>query len=267
MHADAAQLLLQHARWDKERLNEVFFSDGEKVMLETGLDLFSPSLIATLRNTIAEAEGGAATEAEAAAGAAASGGGGGARVGEEEMVICRICVESVSKDQVFALGCGHNFCRHCYRAYLVSQISDGPSCILTHCPEHKCKQAVPRQVFRLLLAPEVLEKYDVYVTRNFIESSRNMRYCPAAGCDKVAVGMGVTTIKCSCSNLYCFRCGEDAHEPSSCQQIAQWGMKCSNESETANWILANTKKCPACDARIEKNQGDFKHAIFFFFFL
>jgi ariadne-1 len=28
-----------------------------------------------------------------------------------------------------------------------------------------------------------------------------------------------------------------------------------NESETANWILANTKKCPACNARIEKNHG------------
>ena len=26
-------------------------------------------------------------------------------------------------------------------------------------------------------------------------------------------------------------------------------------SETANWILANTKKCPMCNSRIEKNQG------------
>lgn len=30
--------------------------------------------------------------------------------------------------------------------------------------------------------------------------------------------------------------------------------KCGNESETANWILANTKKCPVCTVRIEKNQ-------------
>ena len=27
------------------------------------------------------------------------------------------------------------------------------------------------------------------------------------------------------------------------------------QSETANWILANTKKCPKCYTRIEKNQG------------
>ena len=38
-------------------------------------------------------------------------------------------------------------------------------------------------------------------------------------------------------------------------QLMRWQEKCSNESETVNWILANTKKCPKCLARIEKNQG------------
>jgi ariadne-1 len=38
-------------------------------------------------------------------------------------------------------------------------------------------------------------------------------------------------------------------------QVEKWGEKCGNESETANWILANTKKCPMCNIRIEKNQG------------
>jgi len=49
--------------------------------------------------------------------------------------------------------------------------------------------------------------------------------------------------------------GEEAHDPASCTQLAEWALKCVNESETANWILANTRKCPACNARIEKNQG------------
>jgi ariadne-1 len=33
------------------------------------------------------------------------------------------------------------------------------------------------------------------------------------------------------------------------------GSKCGAESETASWILSNTKKCPMCGVRIEKNQG------------
>lgn len=99
------------------------------------------------------------------------------------------------------------------------------------------------------------------------------------------------TVRCECGYPFCFRCGEESHDPSSCSQVLQqiynipkffyphnanrdivkiniaskinnnlrqlsvWSEKCSNESETANWILANTKKCPKCHARIEKNQG------------
>jgi ariadne-1 len=68
-------------------------------------------------------------------------------------------------------------------------------------------------------------------------------------------GLTVQTVRCDCGHPYCFKCGEEAHDPTSCAQLAVWTEKCSNESETANWILANTKKCPKCNARIEKNQG------------
>ena len=86
-----------------------------------------------------------------------------------------------------------------------------------------------------------------------------MKYCPAPRCDKgrviiseslvfiivhklnsrfyllymkVAIGSGVGTVRCSCSYPFCFRCGEEAHEPTSCAQLAEWTQKCTNESET-----------------------------------
>ena len=34
-----------------------------------------------------------------------------------------------------------------------------------------------------------------------------------------------------------------------------WAEKCQSSSESANWIIVNTKKCPKCSSRIEKNQG------------
>ena len=51
------------------------------------------------------------------------------------------------------------------------------------------------------------------------------------------------------------RCGEESHEPANCKRMLEWKEKNANESETANWILANTKRCPKCNTRIEKNQG------------
>ena len=51
------------------------------------------------------------------------------------------------------------------------------------------------------------------------------------------------------------QCGEESHAPVGCEQLSQWLQKCKNESETAHWIIANTRKCPKCSIRIEKNQG------------
>jgi ariadne-1 len=62
-------------------------------------------------------------------------------------------------------------------------------------------------------------------------------------------------VRCVCGTHFCLRCGNEAHAPVLCAQLLLWAEKCRNESETANWILANTKKCPKCSIRIEKNQG------------
>lgn len=222
---DEALALLQHFRWDKEKLLDDYFSAGDKVREDVGLGQSIPPF------------------------PSASGGGGG-------VISCRICYdEAVPLSESYALDCGHHFCLDCYRGYLQAQLTEGPLCILTHCPEHKCKLLVPRSVFEHLLSSVDLARYDEFLLRNYINNSKYMRHCPAPRCDKVAIGQGVVTIFCSCGTTFCFKCGEDAHEPCSCAQLIDWAAKCRNESETANWILANTRKCPACQTRIEKNQG------------
>mmetsp|Transcript_31805 Transcript_31805/g.70077 ORF Transcript_31805/g.70077 Transcript_31805/m.70077 type:complete len:376 (+) Transcript_31805:76-1203(+) len=155
----------------------------------------------------------------------------------------------------FALGCGHSFCRACFSTYLTSQVGDGQACVIARCPEFKCAQLVTQAVFWGFLQTEAREQYDRYFVRNFIETCKNMKYCPAPDCGKIAAGSGITTVKCHCGHPFCLRCGEEAHDPCCCAQLAEWTLKCMNESETANWILANTRKCPECNTRIEKNQG------------
>lgn len=45
------------------------------------------------------------------------------------------------------------------------------------------------------------------------------------------------------------------HRPAPCSLVKRWMKKCEDDSETANWISANTKECPKCGSTIEKNGG------------
>nr|XP_029502065.1 E3 ubiquitin-protein ligase arih1-like [Oncorhynchus nerka] len=39
------------------------------------------------------------------------------------------------------------------------------------------------------------------------------------------------------------------------QWLRKWIKKCDDDSETSNWIAANTKECPKCHVTIEKDGG------------
>lgn len=217
---DIIQILFRKLKWNKERLLDLYYTDRDDLFTNAGITF-----------------------------------GGQIPKNTSSIVTCRICGDENSYEQVFGLACGHKFCRDCYSTYLEHQVRDGPPCVFAHCPEYQCKQAMTRSAFLDLCSPPIAEKYIMYITRNFIETSSYMRWCPSPGCERVAIGSGITTVRCLCSFPFCFRCGQEAHDPSSCSQLAMWQEKCQNESETANWILANTKKCPKCQTRIEKNQG------------
>ena len=248
---DSAQILLQNCsaknefniRWNKEKLMDQYFSNQDKLLEDAGLSLYSSNKI---KQRLSEIN--AKTIENNAI-----------NLNDEKISIqtftCPICYSDENIKESFSLGCDHRFCITCYSEYLQTQIGDGPACLRAHCPQHKCNQAITQSVYRHLVKEETFKRYEMYVMRNFIELSKNMKYCPAAGCEKVAVGTGITTIRCSCSNPFCFKCGDEAHDPCSCAQLNAWREKCQNDSETANWIVANTKKCPKCNTNIEKNQG------------
>ena len=45
----------------------------------------------------------------------------------------------------------------------------------------------------------------------------------------------------SCKSRFCFKCGSSYHAPTDCETIKRWLNKCADDSETANYISANTK--------------------------
>jgi ariadne-1 len=171
---------------------------------------------------------------------------------------CPICCDGFPVNEMLYLSCGHGSCLTCWDGHLTSKVSDGPSCVIATCPMYKCNEIVPYSFFQQHVDPLVMRKYMEYVTKNFIENHRDIKYCPAADCDKVVIRQNdsiLTAITCECSQVFCFQCGEEAHDPVNCAQLQEWNMKNKSESLTATWMVANTKNCPKCKIRIEKNLG------------
>jgi hypothetical protein len=177
---------------------------------------------------------------------------------------CPICYEDqLSASQLFAMPCGHTFCKPCWNDFVQTAVADGPSCIRTTCPEASCKEVVTDQEVQQVAPMEMVQKFQLYQLRAFVDSSALTRWCPGRGCDKIASAKNELALEheghgvhcTSCQAYFCLRCGQEPHRPCTCAFLQKWLEKCRNESETANWILANTKPCPRCSSRIEKNQG------------
>jgi len=220
IHPCAAAALLRHYSWNKEAVIDSFCTDPEKAKEKAGIARFVLELQTTKKGKI-----------------------------------CGICRDEVPASELVAVGCDHFFCRACFTQYLKSKVDEGMGCPLTRCPEYKCPEVVTENVFRALVPGPALATYIRYNLKSFVDMSNSFRWCPGRGCDYVAMGnSSLRSCLCKCGVLFCFRCGEEAHVPASCDDMVTWAEKCKNESETANWILANTRKCPKCMTRIEKNQ-------------
>uniref|UniRef100_A0A7S1D227 RBR-type E3 ubiquitin transferase n=1 Tax=Cyclophora tenuis TaxID=216820 RepID=A0A7S1D227_CYCTE len=223
--ASAAAVLLREHHWSKEVLLEKFYNGPEKLEEKHGV-----------RFRCTPVKKGRASKT------------------------CAICYEDALP--MLGMPCGHEFCRQCWRDFVMNALSEGPVCIRKTCPQAKCKEVMTEEEVAAA-APELLPKFESYQLRSFVESNTLTRWCPGRGCERVACASSASAMEqegsvahCdSCDVSFCIICGEEPHAPSSCKELAMWNEKCRNESETANWILANTKPCPKCSSRIEKNQG------------
>lgn len=179
-------------------------------------------------------------------------------------VICDICCCDVPPDRFFSLDCSHIYCKDCWRRHVETEMKKGPDvCLRSTCMHPECQQVITEDTVKYL-APELLPKYRDFQVRSYIKSNKLMRWCPGAGCERVAVSgkfSGTSTgfgfVTCACSTEFCMDCGEPTHGPVNCALLKKWQIKCVDESESVSWILVNTKQCPNpnCSVHIEKNQG------------
>lgn len=101
------------------------------------------------------------------------------------------------------------------------------------------------------------------LNRAYVDDNDYLKWCPAPNCEYAVechvatyqLDHIVPTVRCGCGHSFCFGCSLADHQPCLCPLVKKWLKKCKDDSETANWISANTKECLKCNSTIEKNGG------------
>ncbi|GAO18391.1 hypothetical protein UVI_02010020 [Ustilaginoidea virens] len=231
MQKEDAAIMLRHFRWNKERLLEDYMDHPEQVLEAAGLSRQSFSL----------------PKLETIPG-----------------FFCDICCEDEEGLQTFALHCGHRYCVDCYRQYLTQKIKGEGEAAKIQCPsDDGCGLVLDSRSLDLLVTPELTGRYRELLNRTYVEDKDFFKWCPAPDCPNVIessikkkdLDRIVPSVECLCGCRFCFGCPNSDHQPAPCDLVKKWLKKCEDDSETANWISANTKECPKCSSTIEKNGG------------
>lgn len=257
--SSAAQILMREHKWAKERLFQSFFDNPDKVQTNCGVFARCQNCGVTSDTGPAGKKNG--DEKEKVAKTTSNR----ATRASSKRKHCEICLDEdgFTSEEMICMPCGHEFCDTCWYGYIHNALDKGPLCVRESCPQAGCNELITEEEVTRA-APDLLPKFETYQLRSFVETYGMTRWCPGAGCEQVAVASGAGGVfadaggvaNCeNCETCFCLKCGEEPHAPINCKDLSRWSEKCRNESETANWILANTKPCPKCSSRIEKNQG------------
>jgi len=225
------RIVLHHCRWNKETLTEKYFDkDKDQDHLEpfsklTGLDY--PLDLTYIGKHPPFRKG-----------------------------TCPICFE---ESKLTGLSCSHRYCDNCWDSYLSTRFHEFPEPYAL-CPEPNCKQVVDHDcAFSLLKRDKDKKFYQRVLTNSFVECNKLLKWCPGVNCERVIklsnTDFQATPVTCECGYNFCFKCSNEWHEPIDCELLARWKKKCTDDSETSNWLHANTKDCPKCHVTIEKDGG------------
>ncbi|XP_037438744.1 probable E3 ubiquitin-protein ligase ARI5 [Triticum dicoccoides] len=222
-----AAAVLRHFKWSAQGVWERWFSDEHKVRDAVGLPAYGDAVSVAVNDA---------------------------------PLTCYICFDAHAPGEMRSAGCAHFYCRGCWSGYVRAAVGDGARCLSIRCPDMACSAAVVRDLVDEVADADDAKRYGEFLVRSYVEESKRIRWCPAPGCDRAVEFDGEKcTVQldawCACGHGFCLACGEEAHRPVACDTVREWLEKNRSDSETAQWVLANTKHCPECRRPIEKNQG------------
>lgn len=233
-----ARILLTHFKWDKEKLLEKYYSSDQDTLFKEA-HVINP--LKSGPSAVKRVPSQTATSSR-----------------RSQQTCCEICISQFPQASLTGLECGHVFCYSCWTEYLTTKITAENTCQNIFCPATECDILADENfVLSILKDSNIRSNYHKLIAHSFVHSNRLMKWCPAPDCHNAikAVYNDAKPVKCLCGFTFCFGCSQPSHEPVICAWLKKWLKKCDDDSETSNWISANTKECPKCHVTIEKNGG------------
>ena len=170
---------------------------------------------------------------------------------------CQICMEDFSNDQFTIMtGCRHKFHRDCIKDYLVSQINEGK--VPIKCPE-ECKESLSTEELLLALDEDMIEKYNKYSLKNYIDSNPNEgSWCPTPNCPFAFIKEeNNPKFLCPlCTKTYCLNCRVEDHIGQTCQEWKISNRHSEDDKKFDEFIKGQKfKQCFKCTFWVEKAEG------------
>ena len=155
-----------------------------------------------------------------------------------------------------------NYCVDCLRGTIQTAINDKQATTLK-CLDRQCKRPIEINDLRKIVYDKNKQNAvnDIQM-QEWLTAQANIKHCRTTNCQFSFVNERADqfTMQCpGCKQEYCGQCLY-AHNPlTTCQRArderALAKDKNAQERATKAWEQANTKPCPRCNARIEKNGG------------
>uniref|UniRef100_A0A8C2Z995 RBR-type E3 ubiquitin transferase n=1 Tax=Cyclopterus lumpus TaxID=8103 RepID=A0A8C2Z995_CYCLU len=194
---------------------------------------------------------------------------------------CGVCfVGLLGSDCVQLPECGHIFCKVCLTKFCTLQITEG-NIKAVSCPEADCSATPTPSQVKCLVGEELFSRYDRLLLQSTLDHMADVVYCPRRVCGSaVIVEKSSAAAQCSvCSFAFCVayvhlkRCSDCASEGLS----ALWDDYASGSKQrqrllesrygrstmratveeclSEDWMAFNSKNCPHCFWKIQKNGG------------
>ncbi|KAJ1921681.1 hypothetical protein H4219_000413 [Mycoemilia scoparia] len=190
----------------------------------------------------------------------------------DEGLVCQICMDECTDENpaiVSSQSCSHLFCRDCWTGYLMNKFIEENESWNISCPGFRCDIPIctPYNMSLISNGGKNTDLDKLYLRArvwNYIKQNKHIAFCVHEGCGCVVecndynstLQFPIPIVTCRENHVFCIRCEvANTHLPCPCYLAQAWRDKCTNDSETVNYIAANTKECPSCKETIEKNGG------------